>query len=236
LNRYIGSYPQKLKFFVEYQRISSMLDIKTIPVSSFMQNARILGCSVTRDAVVVDPGGDPDLILEALESGSYNCSRIWLTHSHLDHAGGAAELKQALNAEMYAHPVEKFMRENVTQVAAMYGLSEGFNNCPEPEHYISGGETLKIGQYEFKVLFTPGHSPGHVSFYCEQESVLIAGDALFAGSIGRTDLPGGDYETLLQSIRQEILTLPADTIVMPGHGPDTSVGVEKDSNPFLTGT
>jgi len=212
-----------------------MLDILTIPVTLFMQNTRVLACTETSRAVVIDPGGEAEKILAALKARSYSCQEIWLTHSHLDHVGGAAELQAELDAALYAHPAERQMRESVVQIAAMYGIAEGFKNCPEPQHYISGGETLKVGNYEFKVLFTPGHAPGHVSFYCQDEAILIAGDTLFAGSIGRTDLPGGDHGVLLQSINEQILTLPRDTKVLPGHGPDTTVGEEMDSNPFLTG-
>lgn len=211
-----------------------MLEIVSVVVTPFAQNCRILADSATKTAVVVDPGGDVPLIQEALSRGGWKCSEIWLTHSHLDHCGGVAGLQEVWRAPLTAHPVEKQMRAHVQDLCAMYGLPRGdLENCPEPDRAVSGGETLSFGGYDFKVFFTPGHSPGHVVFYQAEHKILLAGDTVFLGSIGRTDLPGGDYDTLLTSIRSKILSLPDDTRVLPGHGDDTSVGVERRSNPFL---
>ena len=142
-------------------------------------------------------------------------------------------MKAATGAKVYGHPVEAMMRSRVEDIAKMYGILEGMENCPEPDVFIGGGETLKFGRFSFDVLFVPGHSPGHVCFYEKAERVLLAGDTLFAGSIGRTDLPGGDSDTLLKNIREKLLCLPDETIVMPGHGPNTTILDEKETNPFV---
>jgi glyoxylase-like metal-dependent hydrolase (beta-lactamase superfamily II) len=211
-----------------------MLDVITIPVSVFAQNCRIIGCTVTKQAVILDPGGEPDRIVERFQSTGYSCVGVWLTHSHLDHCGGVQELLSHFDVPLLAHPVEEMMRSHVEQVAAMYGLPPGhFANCPEPTKDIRGGETLPLGQHLAQVLFVPGHSPGHVVFYFREDATLFGGDCLFKGSIGRTDLPGGDHEQLLASIRTSILTLPDETKVLSGHGPDTTVGAERATNPFL---
>lgn len=213
-----------------------MLKIETIPVTEFDQNARILWCEQSKQGVVVDPGGESERILKAAESHGVKVTQVWLTHSHLDHCGGVQPILSALKVPLLAHPGEQMLRANVESIAMMYGMSPGgLKNCPEPDIEVVGGETLTIGSCSAKVLFTPGHSPGHVSFFFEQEGVVISGDTLFAGSIGRTDLPGGDTETLLSSIRSQLFTLPATTRVLSGHGPDTTIEREMRSNPFFNG-
>jgi glyoxylase-like metal-dependent hydrolase (beta-lactamase superfamily II) len=214
-----------------------MFEIATVIVTPFQQNARIIACNETQKAVVVDPGGDADLINQALERRSLTLEQIWLTHSHLDHCGGVkALLENHSGVSLVGTEVEEPMRQKVLEICQMYGLpSEGMENCPEPDTFIDEGDTVSLASYDFKVLYTPGHSPGHVCFYHRDSNTLIAGDTLFAGSIGRTDLPGGDYQTLLLSIKQKILSLPDETVVMSGHGPDTTVGVERRGNPFIMG-
>lgn len=213
-----------------------MLNVETIPVTEFGQNCRILWCSETKDGVVVDPGGDSEKILTAAKDLGVSIKAIWLTHSHLDHCGGVAPLLERLHVPLVANPLEQMMRSNVKSIAQMYGMSPAeWYNCPEPTVHVRGGESLSIGNSSCVVLFTPGHSAGHVSFYFERERIVASGDVLFAGSIGRTDLPGGDAKTLLAAIRREIFTLPPETRVLTGHGPDTTVGEEKASNPFFTG-
>ena len=211
-----------------------MLNIETLVVTPIMQNCRILWVAGQSDAVVVDPGGDCARILARLAQLKLTCTEIWLTHSHLDHCGGVQALIQSTGARLYGHKNEAMMRANVVKAARMYGMVDaGFENCPEPDVFLVGGETLAVGPISFKVLFTPGHSPGHVCFYAEATGDLIAGDTLFAGSIGRTDLPGGDHQTLLDSIKRELLVLPADVRVCSGHGEDTTIGEEIQNNPFL---
>ena len=213
----------------------AMLTVKKFTVTLFQQNCRLLICDETREAVLIDPGGDTNVIIPGIEKEKVTLKGIWLTHSHIDHCGGVAAIKRKFPVEVWAHPAEKMFRSHVVEICAMYGVEPGdMDACPEPEHEIIGGETLRFGKQAFTVLFTPGHAPGHVVFYCDAEKLLIAGDTLFAGSIGRTDIPGGDHGVLMESIRQQILTLPPETRVLPGHGPDTTVGIERESNPFLT--
>ncbi len=219
-----------------------MLNVETIPVTEFGQNSRILWCSDTKEAVIVDPGGEGEKILAMAKDLGVSVKAVWLTHSHLDHCGGVAPILDALNVHgglkvsLVGHPEERMMRNNVKSIAQMYGMSPAeWYNCPEPSVTVQGGETLSVGNSSCVVLFTPGHSPGHVSYYFERDQIVASGDVLFAGSIGRTDLPGGDTKTLLNAIRREIFTLPPTTRVLTGHGPDTTVGEEKASNPFFTG-
>lgn len=214
-----------------------MLIIHTIIVTPFMQNARILVDSETNQGVIVDPGGDSDRILTEFRKTGAVYKGIWLTHSHLDHCGGVKRIMEKLEGDLWGHPDEAMMRASVTMVAQMYGMpSDLLDDCPEPNHFISGGENIKLGNLEFNVLHTPGHSPGHLSFYCAKEKVVISGDVLFSGSIGRTDLPGGDHKTLIRIVREKLFTLPSDTKVLSGHGSDTTIGNELRTNPFFTAT
>lgn len=208
--------------------------IQTLEVTPFAQNCRVLWRPGSSDAVVVDPGGDVDQVTGLLARENLQCRQIWLTHSHLDHCGGVRALRNSTGATFFGPEGEGEMRANLLTICDMYGLPRsGMDNCPEPDVPLRGGEVLEIGTHKFTVLFTPGHSPGHLCFYSDELKVILAGDTLFAGSIGRTDLPGGEHETLLHSIRTQILTLPDETSVMPGHGPTTTVGRERLSNPFL---
>lgn len=211
-----------------------MFKFETIEVTPFQQNARLLYCPDSNQAVVIDPGGDADLILSRAEKNNLTIEQIWLTHSHLDHCGGVADLKEATGATLLGHEIERPMRERVLEICRMYGLpAGGMKNCPEPDRYIKGGDTVTLSSYSFEVMFTPGHAPGHLCFYYEPGGVLFCGDTVFAGSIGRTDLPGGSHQQLIHSIKENILVLPDETRLFPGHGPETTVGREKLSNPFL---
>lgn len=211
-----------------------MLTIETIEVTPFPQNCRILWCSETRQGVVVDPGGDAQQIADRIKKLNITCSAIWLTHSHLDHCGGVAPLLEQFNVKLFAHPAEGDFRSSVLTVAQMYGLPlKEWHDCPEPTDLIRGGEELTVGRCKAEVRFTPGHSPGSVSFYFPEERVVVSGDVLFAGSIGRSDLPGGNHAQLIASIKREILSLDDATRVLSGHGEDTTVGQERRHNPFL---
>lgn len=213
-----------------------MLEIKTIEVSYLAQNCRIVKCSDTLEASVIDPGSDIEKILAGLNSLHADCRSIWLTHSHMDHCGAVKLLKEKTNAKLFAHENEREFRSNVKSISKMWNLRyQDFEDCPEPDEYISDGTKLVVGRTEFLTLFTPGHSPGHVCFYSKAESLVMTGDVLFRGSIGRTDLPGGDFETLMASIGSKLLSLPEETRVLSGHGSDTTIGDEKQTNLFLRG-
>jgi len=225
-----------LNFCSTLGSINGMLQIELLTITDFAQNCRIIADTKTKNAIVVDPGGDVRVILSRLKERGWLCQEIWLTHCHIDHCGGVKDLKDATSAKVLGHRAEVEMRAHAEDICRYYGIPLGsMKNCPEPDQYIEGGETLNFCGFEFKTLFTPGHSPGHIAFYNEKESFVLAGDALFAGSIGRTDLPGGDTETLLTSIRTKLLTLPDNTRVLSGHGEDTTVGEERRTNPFLQG-
>ena len=232
-----------------------MLKIETIVVTPFAQNCRLLLNSQRSAAALVDPGGEVEKISAALSGSGAELRQVLLTHSHIDHAGGVSEVLKGAGSEvkLYGHRLEKSMRQSISIQSAMFMVQEEkFSNCPEPSTYLEGGEEIDVLGERAKCLFTPGHSPGHISFYFDKFSadvelidganslqhskdlpLLIVGDALFSGSIGRTDLPGGNHEQLLQSIKSELLSLPDETVVLSGHGPNTTIGVERVTNPFL---
>ncbi len=224
------------------------IEIHTIPVTVFQQNARIVVDSESLKAIVVDPGGGAEDILDKISS--LDVEAIFLTHAHLDHGGGVAALMRAYkkkfskDLKLYSCGAEEeLMRQKLSLQASIYGLPvKEYENVPEPDLILKDGDKIQLANAE--VLFTPGHAPGHLSLFFKKQDIvidgqsftapfLIAGDTLFQGSIGRTDLPGGDHGTLISSIKNKILTLPDDTIVLPGHGESTTVGAEKKSNPFL---
>lgn len=193
---------------------------------------------------MVDPGGEVEQIVDKIDFDNTEVTSVLLTHAHIDHAGGVMDMLAELEKKtgklvpLFAHKAEAEMRKSIAMQAQMFGVPPGvYKDVREPDVYIDEGDEFSVGEHKGLVLFTPGHAPGHVSVYFEQGSesapVLIAGDTLFQGSIGRTDLPGGDHQTLINSIKGKILTLPENTVVMSGHGPDTTVGAEARSNPFL---
>ena len=215
-----------------------MLVVQTIVVTPFQQNARMLLDEDSQQAVVVDPGGDIPLILDQLPD-DYTLSQVWITHSHIDHVSGVAELLTKLSSRpaIYAHPDDGINRDHLPMQSQMMGFP--YSGDFTIDHYVNDGDIISVGEYEFKVLHTPGHAIGHVSFYCAsnnnsfEEPMVVAGDALFNGSIGRTDLPGGNHQQLLDSIRDQLLTLPENTVVCSGHGPNTTIKHESLTNPFL---
>ncbi len=207
--------------------------IAIIPVTPFGQNCMLLWDDATMRAAVIDPGGDLPRIEEAIAKTGVSVEAIWLTHGHIDHAGGAAELKERLNVPVTGpHEADRFLLDHLPQTGAAYGIPA---RPVTPDRWLAEGDALNLGDLAFSVLHCPGHSPGSVVFVNEAQRFAIVGDVLFQGSIGRTDLPGGDLQTLMKSIREEILTLPDSTTLFNGHGPATTVGHERVSNPFITG-
>jgi len=209
------------------------LEIKHKVVTSFQQNMRLVYCSDTHDGILIDPACESDDILRMVKENEVTLQGIWLTHSHPDHCGGVQDLKQLLNVPLYAHAEGRFLRENVEKFIMMFAVNDIYlKNCPEPDMVINDGDKLKIGNYEFVVLHTPGHSPDAVCFYSASEKIVFTGDTLFAGGVGRTDLPGGSPEVLKNSLKK-LANLPSETKVYTGHGSDSMIKDELMFNPYL---
>jgi hydroxyacylglutathione hydrolase len=213
-----------------------MLQIEKWVLGPVSTNTYLVGDPETNQAVVIDPAWDGKFLAEEIKKGGWQVQSIWLTHAHFDHFGGLADLLEALGQEdqegffVGLHPKDKSLWK-VKGGAVMFGIS--IKRAPEPDHKFEEGETLSLGKYKFVVHHAPGHSAGHVIFHCPEEKVLFSGDVIFRQGIGRTDLLGGSYETLMDSIKTWVLPLPDDTRIYSGHGPETTVGVEKTSNPFV---
>jgi glyoxylase-like metal-dependent hydrolase (beta-lactamase superfamily II) len=209
-----------------------MLEIMTFILGPAQTNAYLVVDSDTRDAAVIDPSWDGDLILAEAQKRGWRIAHLWYTHAHFDHIGGAAAIADALNPLplVALHP-----DDHVLWRAGGGGAFFGFDIDPGPEPTIDlvHGQILKLGSAEFEVRYTPGHTRGHCVFYVAQQSICFCGDLIFQGSVGRTDLPGGDWDTLENSIRTQIFTLPDETRLLSGHGPETKVGQEKQFNPFV---
>jgi hydroxyacylglutathione hydrolase len=205
------------------------MKIETLVVSPFEVNCYLIGDENTGEAIVIDPGDSADFIVETAKGLRWEIRLILSTHGHIDHVGAVEELKQLTGAPYRLHRADLPLLENLPGQAALFGIQMG--HAPEVESYLEDGEIIRGAGAEFRVLHTPGHSPGSVSFYTE--GIVFCGDLLFAGSIGRTDLAGGDYSTLIRSIRTRLYPLGDDTVVYTGHGPETTIGQEKRNNPFL---
>lgn len=218
--------------------------IEELTVTAFQQHTRILGCEKTKQAICIDPGDEAERIVEILERRGLNLQAIAVTHAHLDHVGAVAALKKLQpNAKINLHRGDEFMYAGLPEQPAWIGIPRAqwpalgfvFEPPPPVDKYWTDGETYNVGELQFKVLHCPGHTPGHVVLYEPNERKVFVGDVLFAGSIGRTDLPGGSMEQLLDSIKIKLLSLPDDVTVYSGHGPLTTIGEERLTNPFLTG-
>lgn len=208
------------------------MKVVQIPNGVFAENCYIVVDEQARECVIVDPGEEAGLILHKVKETGAHPVAIWLTHAHLDHVLGVARVAADTGAPIWLHPADRPLYDAVPEQAAWFGLSQP-GTLPAPDKEMASGQHLSVGNLSFAVRHTPGHSPGSVCLL--GPGVAFTGDVLFAGSIGRTDLPGGDFETLIGSIERELLTLSDDTIVYSGHGPETTIGRERASNPFLTG-
>jgi len=205
------------------------LIIKDLVVGPLMANCFIFGCKKTREAVVIDPGGDADKILLSLADSELEVKYIINTHGHFDHVCGNGKMKDATSADILIHPLDAPMLGMLSSNAAVFGIS--VENSPPCDQTIEEGETISFGNISLKVIHTPGHTPGGISLYTD--GIVFVGDTLFAGSIGRTDFPGGDYDTLISSIKTKLFDMEDDMRVLSGHGPETSIGSEKRFNPFV---
>jgi glyoxylase-like metal-dependent hydrolase (beta-lactamase superfamily II) len=202
-----------------------------IPNGQFFENTYLVIDEATRACAIIDPGEESGLILHELSEAGVTPVGIWLTHAHVDHVLGVARLKDATGVPVYLHPADRPLYDRVPQQAIVFGMRAA--PLPAPDRELAHGDVLAVGDLAFRVRHAPGHSPGSVVF--EGHGAAFGGDVLFQGSIGRTDLPGGDFATLRNSIERELLTLPDSTIVYSGHGPETTVGRERRTNPFLNG-
>lgn len=209
------------------------LIIKQIPLGMTMTNAYIAAEQESGKAVVIDPGYEGEALFEELDNRGWQLEAIWLTHAHFDHLGGVAALVSACPQPppVALHPEDMPLWE-VKGGAPLFGVRD-LDAGPRPSIDLTDGQILTLGSTRFEVRHAPGHSPGHVMFYCAEEAALFCGDVIFQGSIGRTDLPGGSYQTLMDSIRRLVLSLPDETRLLNGHGPETTVGRERVYNPFL---
>jgi glyoxylase-like metal-dependent hydrolase (beta-lactamase superfamily II) len=212
-----------------------MLQYETIPVTAFAQNCSLVWCPVSRSAAVIDPGGDLDRIKSAVKRLGVRLEQIWLTHAHIDHAGGTGTLARELGLPIIGpHEGDLYWIDGLPQQSRMFGFpaAEAFM----PTRWLNDGDVLDLGQEQVTVRHCPGHTPGHVVFYSASAQRCFVGDVLFAGSIGRTDFPGGDHATLINSITQRLWPMGNATIFIPGHGPESSFGQERVDNPYVAGT
>ena len=210
----------------------SPINAIVLPVTAFQQNCTVLWCTATNKAAIVDPGGDVEAIQQAIAEKKVSPEKILLTHGHLDHAGGAHDLADALDVPIVGpHLDDKFLLEDIETQSREFGMGGGKNATPD--HWLAQGDTVDVGELTFQVLHCPGHTPGHVVFFLDAARLALVGDVIFRGSIGRTDFPRGDHATLLHSIKETLFSLGDDVALLPGHGPMTTIGDERRTNPFL---
>ncbi|MBT3571059.1 MAG: MBL fold metallo-hydrolase, partial [Flavobacteriales bacterium] len=211
------------------------MKIKSFTFNPFQENTYVV-YDDTKECIIIDPGcytdKERDELRRFITSEGLKPVKLINTHCHIDHVLGNKFTSELWDLELYMHKEDLPLLENAGNIGKMYGF-EDYEGSPYPKHFLAQDDTLTFGESSFKILFTPGHAPGHICLYSKENNLLIAGDVLFNRSIGRTDLPGGDYNTLIKSIKTKLLPLDENTIVYCGHGPSTSIGKEKMSNPFL---
>ena len=207
------------------------MKVETLTVGAFQENCYLVIDDATSRSVVVDPGSEGERIVAAIEASGTEPEAIWVTHAHVDHVGAIASIKRRWDIPIYLHPLDRRLYDATPRQAEVYGLP--FEEPPPPDCDLADGQTLKVGDLEMEVMHVPGHAPGHVIMH--GNGIALVGDCLFAGSIGRTDLPFSNPPQLAASL-ERIASLPPETVVYPGHGMDTTIGEEKASNPFLNGT
>lgn len=212
-----------------------MLQYLTIPVTAFQQNCSLVWCDQTMEAALIDPGGDIDTLKAEVQRLGVRLTALWLTHAHIDHAGGTGTLARELSLPIIGpHPGDQFWIDALPQQSAMFGFpqAEPF----KPTRWLADGDHVTLGRSTLHVRHCPGHTPGHVVFHSAEIKRCFVGDVLFAGSIGRTDFPQGDHDTLIASITQRLWPMGDDTVFIPGHGPESSFGRERRTNPYVGGT
>ena len=218
--------------------------IETITVTAFQQQTRVVGCEQTKRAICIDPGDDSDSIVAAIDRHGFELQAIACTHAHMDHIGGVAGLKKRKpQAKIIIHPADEVIYEQLPQQPAWLGIPQSqwaeygfdYEAPPQVDENFSDGQVYEVGELRFNVIHCPGHTPGHIVMFEPAEMKVFVGDCLFAGSIGRTDLPGGSTKQLMDSLFNKILPLGDDVEVLSGHGPNTTIGYERRTNPFLTG-
>lgn len=208
------------------------LKIEIIPVTAFQQNCCLLWDEDSKEAVLTDVGGNADVLWARVQELGLDLKEIWLTHGHLDHAGGVADLCAHKNVPVIGpHADDAFWLYQLPEATAKYGFP--VSPAITPNKWLNEGDSVQVGAHEFTVLHIPGHTPGHVVFYSAEYGLIIGGDILFKGSIGRTDFPRGNHQDLISNIQQKLYTLPDETEVIPGHGPMTNIGYEKHHNPYV---
>jgi glyoxylase-like metal-dependent hydrolase (beta-lactamase superfamily II) len=208
------------------------IKVAVVPVTPFQQNASIVWCTATQQAAVVDPGGDLPRLLDAVRKLGVTPVAIWLTHGHVDHAGGAAELAETLQLPVIGpHKADQFILDSLAESGLQFGM-QGLRPVV-PDRHLADGDHVALGELDFEIRHVPGHSPGSVVFYHEPSRFMLAGDTLFQGSIGRTDFPYGDHALFIRSIKARLMTLPDDVTFLPGHGPASTIGAERAGNPFI---
>lgn len=208
--------------------------LKTFVFNPLQENTYIIADEETRECVVIDPGcyeqEEKAELTQYIADNQFMVKMLWNTHCHIDHVLGNEFIKQQYSTRLYIHRTEEFVLNAQKILAPHYGFYQ--YEEAKPDEFINENDRLTVGAENFLILFVPGHSPGHIAFYNEKQKAVIGGDVLFSGSIGRTDLPGGNFDTLISSIHNKLFTLPDDVTVYPGHGPETTIGIEKRTNPF----